>query len=162
MAGIKKKSLEERFWEKVQKSSGCWLWMAAKANYGYGVINLGTGLGLVRAHRLSWAMHNGPVPEGREVCHRCDVPACVNPAHLFLGTHGDNMRDMVKKGRYYHWVRPTCKRGHIRVGRGVCKVCIRESSRRWAAKERAEHRNDLNERRRKWRKKRKAEGKTVT
>jgi len=76
--------------------SGCWLWTGACVDSGYGVIRYGKSL---RAHRVSWQIHNGPIPEGMGVLHRCDVPCCVNPAHLFLGTDGDNVRDRDKKNR---------------------------------------------------------------
>ncbi len=94
------KTLEERFWEKVspEPNTGCWLWTAATTNGGYGVI--GQGRRLLRATRLSWEMHNGrPIPPGYLACHRCDTPACVNPAHLFIGTVQHNSDDMVAKGR---------------------------------------------------------------
>lgn len=90
--------VEVRFWRYVAKGPGCWLWQAACADFGYGLI--GSSGHMLRAHRLSWEIHHGPIPEGMFVCHRCDVPACVRPDHLFLGTHTDNMRDMIRKGRH--------------------------------------------------------------
>lgn len=91
--------LEERFWEKVKKSDhGCWEWTACKV-FGYGKIGLGSGNGSAQAHRVSWEIHFGPIPNGLHVCHRCDNPGCVRPDHLFLGTAADNMRDMTTKGR---------------------------------------------------------------
>lgn len=89
--------LDRRFWQSVDKSGECWLWTAAKWKNGYGLIhNKGRGFG---AHRVSYELANGPIPEGMFVCHRCDVRHCVNPAHLFLGTNTDNVRDMWSKGR---------------------------------------------------------------
>jgi hypothetical protein len=92
--------LIDRFWSRVDKSGDCWVWTAATTNGGYGVIrDTGRNGKIIRAHRLSWELHNGPIPAGIEVCHRCDNPPCVNPAHLFLGTHQDNVTDTVNKGR---------------------------------------------------------------
>ena len=92
-------SLRERFdiqHEEVSVS-GCWIWTGTCSHSGYGQIkeNYRTRL----AHRVSWEIHNGAIPEGIVVCHRCDVPQCVNPAHLFLGTMKDNVADMLSKGR---------------------------------------------------------------
>jgi hypothetical protein len=90
--------IAEMFWRKVDKAlDGCWLWQAGKNHYGYGWFRLDGKM--VYAHRYSWELANGPIPAGLEVCHHCDTPACVNPAHLFVGTHSDNMRDCVRKGR---------------------------------------------------------------
>lgn len=77
--------------------SGCWLWLNNWNHAGYGLGKVGGRC--FRAHRLSWELHRGPIPAGLHVCHRCDTPACVNPEHLFLGTHDDNMRDRDEKGR---------------------------------------------------------------
>lgn len=90
----------ERFWNKVQRGSDgdCWLWNATVDKRGYGKI---TFEGRVQsAHRVSWMLNIGPIPTGLEVCHRCDVPACVNPAHLFVATHYENMMDRDRKGRH--------------------------------------------------------------
>jgi len=103
-----RKSLAERFWAKVDKQgpTDCWEWLGCTRR-GYGYIRQGHGGSMILAHRVSWEIANGPIPKGEGyhgicVLHHCDNPSCVNPAHLFLGTHADNMQDMVKKDRVAH------------------------------------------------------------
>lgn len=87
----------DRFWRRVKRADGCWLWIGARHPKGHGYASLD---GRVQyAHRVAWQLTYGSIPDGREVCHRCDNPPCCNPAHLFIGTHADNMRDMAHKGR---------------------------------------------------------------
>lgn len=91
------KTIEERFWEKVDKSGDCWLWLG-QTNGGYGVISC-NGKDKY-AHRVSWQIHNGNIPGDILVLHTCDNPPCVNPDHLWLGTDADNTNDKVKKNRH--------------------------------------------------------------
>lgn len=91
---------EENFWRQVEKRGldECWPWVGWKDRDGYGVIHIGGHKGrTVRVHRLSWALHFGE-PQG-QVLHSCDVRNCVNPRHLYQGTHQDNMRDVAVRGR---------------------------------------------------------------
>lgn len=89
----------KRFNTKVDKENqgGCWIWTGAKKPSGYG--NFYMRNRYYNAHRASWEIHIGPVPDGLFVLHRCDTPSCVNPKHLFIGTPLENMQDMHKKGR---------------------------------------------------------------
>ncbi len=91
--------ISDRFYEKVmaEPNSGCWLWTGCVKNTGYGRIQVGRRC--VLAHRVSYELHRDPIPPGMHVLHRCDQPGCVNPNHLFLGTHLDNMADREAKGR---------------------------------------------------------------
>jgi hypothetical protein len=78
--------------------SGCWEWTAARGRKGYGRMGISSNRTAL-AHRVSWELARGPIPDGALVLHSCDNPPCVNPDHLWLGSFGDNYNDMVKKGR---------------------------------------------------------------
>lgn len=108
-AGPKIRSLEERFWEKVNKTETCWLWTAS-TKHGYGRINKGgrnNNISLL-AHRVAWELIFEEIPRDKYVLHKCDNTICVNPYHLFLGNPKDNSQDMIRKGRG----RGQFKKGH--------------------------------------------------
>lgn len=89
---------KQRILDRHEKVDGCWIWTGAVHRDGYGVMGVGRGT-QKRAHRVSYEQFVGPIPDGMLICHRCDTPLCVNPAHLFAGTPQDNTRDMCAKGR---------------------------------------------------------------
>lgn len=140
-------SLRLRFFSRFIKTErGCWIWQGSINKDGYGRLKF--RLAAVQAHVTSWFLHAGKWPEkGQEVCHSCDVPACVNPGHLFLGTHADNMRDSIRKGRFNpanglgRKLAPkmTCKQGHqlsgenLRIvqGKRRCWTCKKKYHREW-------------------------------
>ncbi len=94
------KPVEERFYAKVSKTpneTGCLDWLAGHVRFGYGRFSIGGKS--VNTHRLAWELVNGPVPDGLQVCHRCDRPICCNVEHLFLASPAENMQDKIRKGR---------------------------------------------------------------
>lgn len=91
------KSAEQRFWLNVNKGGGCWLWSAATDRDGYGYFYFDGKQG--KAHRFSYILHHGPIPEGLWVLHHCDTPGCVNPDHLYAGTSAQNIQDAIERNR---------------------------------------------------------------
>lgn len=139
-----------RFESKVIRDDcmpdGCHIWTAArgKAGLGYGMIrNHGK---YVVASRASYVIYKGEIPHGMVVCHRCDNPPCVNPAHLFLGTISDNAKDSVFKGRSKNTQKTHCAQGHAYSGDNLvvygqknwrtCRICNNEKNRLYKAKKR--------------------------
>jgi hypothetical protein len=114
-----------RFWSKIAVGSplSCWIWTRGKLKTGYGAFHLLGTTGNVYAHRVAYELCFGKIPEGMDVCHSCDNPACCNPGHLWLGTHKDNMHDAFLKGRQ----RSDAKRSNARRGEAHAKARFTES-----------------------------------
>ena len=129
--GPQPQSTSERFWKYVRKTETCWLWIGARAKFGYGVLQVGSRYDgtnrVTTAHRISYEIANGPIIGDWHVCHHCDTPPCVNPEHLFLGTARDNMRDAASKGRTQRLV------GEQKALARTTDEMVREIRRRYAA-----------------------------
>jgi hypothetical protein len=134
------------FWSRVDASRGadsCWSWTGALDSGGYG--QCGRDRRLHKTHRVAWMLTHGEIPDGLVVCHHCDNRRCCNPAHLFVGTQGDNVRDMVRKGRNWQASVDACPQGHALAGdnlyisaRGgrVCRRCSNAASLAYQARNR--------------------------
>jgi hypothetical protein len=123
--------LSYRFWSKVEKTETCWLWTGCRNSQGYGQIYIKSNTH-AWAHRVSYELTYGSIPNGLCVCHRCDNPQCVNPAHLFLGTIADNNRDMAAKGRMWLQRRPQDVAGERNPAAKLCESQVAEIRRRFA------------------------------
>jgi hypothetical protein len=150
MGRLKKADVREYFFHytDVRGEDECWPWTGLRNRTGYGQLK-GTKYRGRLSHCISWIIHNGPLPEGMRVLHRCDNPPCCNPKHLFIGTQADNVADMVAKGRNTHQGRGdkykyVCPNGHERTientyfyprsNQIACLVCRKA----WWAKKRKE------------------------
>jgi hypothetical protein len=116
-------------WFTPEPNTGCWLWTGHLTNAGYGQFLISKRENHREcAHRASWMIYCGPIPNGMSVCHKCDVRSCVNPEHLFLGTNFDNMRDAAAKGRmkWKNPERPTLLRGEVYHQARLTTAAVRE------------------------------------
>lgn len=133
----------ERFWSKVDKSGECWMWKGTLTPKGYGAFCVGPRAThqIFRAHRVSWVLANGRlIPDGLVVRHSCDVPGCVNPSHLLLGTVADNNADIKTRGRGAvgrrngAYTRPERVRKGEMIGQArLTAAAVSEARRRYAA-----------------------------
>ena len=123
--------LPKTFLSKVASQGGCMVWTAYKDKDGYGLATVNNKR--VRAHRVSYEMNYGPIPDGYYVLHKCDNPSCIDPEHLFTGTQKDNILDWKSKGSKRKR-KEYCKRGHRRTPDNLdtnngCRQCGRDRHR---------------------------------
>lgn len=135
------RTVADRFWSKVDKTGDCWLWTGCLSKTGYGWFGVGKHVRL--AHRVAWALTKGPIPEGLHVLHErhCPNHHCVR--HVYLGSHTDNMRDLVAVGNHNHAKKTHCLRGHPLFGENLyvevhamgqrrhCRTCVRARVHAW-------------------------------
>lgn len=130
--------LKKRFekWCSPEPNTGCILWIGSNFQDGYGSVTINKKSR--GAHRVSWELYVGTIPINKIVCHKCDTPACVNPDHLFLGSHSDNAIDAMRKGRRIFPQKTHCRKGHkfiasnifMWAGRRRCKLCYTNNRRK--------------------------------
>lgn len=125
-------SIEKRFWSKVSKKRYCWFWTGYKEKSGHGKFRLTSSV-VIGAHRISWILFNKKMPTNM-VLHKCNMPNCVNPKHLYDGTQAQNTRDSVKDGTHFEASKTHCNIGHkftkgntLIVAKGAkrCRECNR-------------------------------------
>lgn len=157
-------AVRARFWAKVncKTKSECWEFLAFKDKDGYGRFSIGGND--MSAQRAAWIVAVGPIPKGMHVLHDCDNPPCCNPAHLFLGTHTDNMSDARRKKRWSK-KRPSitgdnspkrrmahCKHGHLydaentawsKQGHRICRTCVREATAKYRDENRTKPKSEV-------------------
>ena len=143
----------ERFERKVDKAGECWLWTGCRNEKGYGFFRLQGNS--ILAHRFAFVVYGGKEPGELLICHHCDNPPCVNPAHLFMGSDQENTRDSWNKGRrnvprgaaHPESRKTHCPKGHeyspdnlVKSTQGrVCKRCLRNRSREWYWRHKSTH-----------------------
>ena len=129
----------ERFWSKVRKGDFCWDWTHAVSRGGYGKFSVKRSK-WVEAHRISYLIENGVIPDGICVLHKCDNKICVRPDHLFLGTHKDNIQDCISKGRARFGSNPYHGQDHpnSKLANGVISIIRKYRKKGWKLREIAE------------------------
>ena len=132
-----RREVREIFLRKVRKTDHCWEWTGSVHNTGYGMFYFDGSR--VLAHRFSYLIFKGEIPEGHQIRHTCDNRTCVRPDHMLTGTHKDNARDAQERKRHRPWnaEKARCPRGHSyekRYGQRICRTCRVEATRQWRAR----------------------------